>query len=139
MPQLLGQACRDGADIAGTHGEQQIAVRQQTLEHRQEFVRRFDKYRFDTASTSYSAGNGPAIGTGNRIFTGGIDFEQYQDIGVAQHGREVVAWAPTEAASSSSSGGGMGSDASGAGSVIPRRVLLNRSYGGYQRSLLISC
>ena len=76
MSQLLRQSGSDGANIAGTHGQQKIAVCKQALKHRQKLLRRLDEYRFDAPTASDGARNRPTVSTRDRIFAGRKYLEQ---------------------------------------------------------------
>lgn len=53
-------------------------------------VELLDKNGLHTATTSYSTGDCPTVSAGNRVLTGCIHLKKDENVGLRQHGGEIV-------------------------------------------------
>ena len=81
---------RHAADVAGTHGEQQVAVVQHAVEHVGQRLQGVDEHRLDAAARAHRAAQGAPVGAGDGRLAGRVDLEHQQHVDVAERRGEVL-------------------------------------------------
>ena len=82
------QGLRVGTDIAGAHGQYQVAVVKHAFKTPAEVVKSLYKHGLNGAARAYSACHGAPVGARNWLLAGRVDIQQDKRIGFGQYGRE---------------------------------------------------